>query len=333
MIVAISKQISLLLALLPFACALHLPSHTPLNSEADVAEPRVLCVVMMTPKDPLFDVNRRWLESQCDGVRFFLSDAGDGLETDDHRIVRLAMNGEEESHANIWAKSWRMWLWLAEHEACRTQSFSKGWDYILKSDMDTLLLPANFKRMLQHEKSTAGAEFIGHRIGTNPDYAPVGGAYALKCDALSRARPVLVTLRPGADRTIVDRSGYFRASHCSNEITTAEEVKMAHCLGIADIALTGAEDSHGREYIQPFQLCAHTDHMPSPTPEKAEHDWFWMGKMLNISLADCCAAHPVAFHSYKDVTFLQRVHKTFAGRTDGVTLKELKALHECGIPG
>merc|ERR1719183_1368523 len=146
------------------------------------------------------------------------------------------------------------------------------------------------------------------------DSTPVGAAYALRSQALRRATPVLATLKPGADKSLVQTSTYYEARHCTPERTVAEEVKFAHCLGVAGINITGAVDRAGREYIQPFELCAHRFRMPTPTPEKAQNDWFWRNKPLNASLIDCCAEYPVAFHSYRTKD-LERYYEVFTGRS------------------
>merc|ERR1719486_1606473 len=99
------------------------------------------------------------------------------------------MDGQEESHKNIWAKIWRMWNWVGKHEQL------DDIDWVVKLDLDTLFSPWNFKRMLETEAAIQRGDFIGHRNAR--EGAPLGAAYALRPKALQRALPVLATLRPG----------------------------------------------------------------------------------------------------------------------------------------
>ena len=39
---------------------------------------------------------------------------------------------------------------------------------------------------------------------------------------------------------------------------------------------------------------------------------FWRGKPGNVSLADCCAEHPVAFHGYKRPRELAALFRVYA---------------------
>merc|ERR1712099_79675 len=107
---------------------------------------------------------------------------------------------------------------------------------------------------------------------------------------------------------------------------------MAHCLGIVDIHVVGTVDAQGREYIQPFQLCAHRYMMPPPAAETlaARRDWFWMDKNTNAGLANCCAAYPVAFHSYKDPAQLERFYSILGVHSSkAVSFRDLEELHAC----
>jgi hypothetical protein len=288
----------------------------------------LLCIFPAHQGHAGIDVQRKALADGCDGIRFFVCGEHDSAFADKDGFVVLAMQGQTESHRNIWEKIWRMWSWVGEHENLAE------YDWVVKLDLDTLFSPWNFRRMLHTEASMQRADFIGHVVSHyGTDEAPLGAAYALRSEALRRALPVLATLKPGANTSLVQSSKHANAQHCSPERTVAEEVKLAHCLGIVGINVVGAVDADGREFFQPFQLCAHRFRMPPPEAEDTEKDWFWRDKPLNASLADCCAAYPVAFHAYS-VPELERYYPVFTGRSrhgsnDGseATMNELLAAH------
>ena len=108
----------------------------------------MLCVFPARSDSRAIAVQRTGLTGYCDELRFYASE-----KTPESDVIEMSMDTEVEAHNNMWEKVWRMFERVAED--C-------DYDWVIKADLDTLLFPQNFRRMLRENPKLQESKFLGH---------------------------------------------------------------------------------------------------------------------------------------------------------------------------
>lgn len=231
-------------------------------------------------------------------------------------------SGRGDSSQNVWEKLMASWLWVAQalddgHRLLR------GVHWVLKLDLDGVVLPANFERLARASGWDADATtqpyYVGHtltyRVGMQNGPAFNVGQYALSVGAVRAVAPNLRAAIAAMDTaSVLDDpafAAYKRAEglprmapsdYCANaEGSHADDFIIAACLGLAGIRPTPAVDAHGRHCFLPFNPRAQR---LQPYVERDEGNpmksWFWEGKTRAQAGEGCCAPRVCALHGFKE---------------------------------
>jgi hypothetical protein len=255
--------------------------------------PKIFCVIPTAwPRDEFRAValEATW-GKHCDFLKFAVAKSehaayhlGQREDAAKFLVVDTA-NDQDPNKRNIWEKSWRMWLLVAEQ-------FGDVADFYVKTDTDAFLMVENLRGFVRHLDADA-PHYVGHtmmqRWGSENVKFNVGAGYIISRASLR----LLGTLFKGLHRTTTDELTGARL--CVDRAGAGEDPTMGICMRDLGLLPENSLDLFGRQRFLPFKVVDHLNTF------RTKEDWFWAHKTRDVGIGrQCCSSFPIMFHNYKE---------------------------------
>lgn len=241
--------------------------------------PRILCFVpVVYPFNAAVDVIKDTWAKHCDKFIFtsIVNDPEKG-------VVKLPITQGKD----LWGIVHPAFTYI--HDVILKQN-GEHFDFILKADDDTYVVPENLKYLILKKGYKADDP---HYLGLTAYHHGKDSPFNLGCGyALSRR--ALEIIAPHLPSSKLYDSNDRRA--CSNSPSWAEDAVMGSCLKRSNIYPNSTRDELERETFLVFHPADHLQMVR----RKDSSGWFWQGKPSNVKHGgECCSARPVLWHGFK----------------------------------